>query len=71
MYSVAKPWNHSYTTTDYQSLRTTTDNKGIHSILQFFIQILIIPVAFINSILPATMNKAFLENGYNRMKTLC
>ena len=70
MYSVAKPWNHSYTTTNYQSLRTTTDNKGIHNKLQFLNQILNIPVAFINNILPATLNKTFLENGYNRMKTL-
>ena len=71
MHSVAKPWNHSYTTTNYQSLRTTTDSNGIHNKLQFFIQILIILVAFINRILPATQNKTFLENGYNRMKTLC
>ena len=65
-----KPWNHSYTTTNYQSLRTIIDNNGIHNKLQFFIQILNIPVAFINSILPATQNKTFLENGYNRMKTM-
>ena len=70
MHSVTKPWNYPYTTTNYQSLHITTDSKGIHNKLQFFIQILNIPVAFINSIFPATQNETFLENGYNRMKTL-
>ena len=68
MQSVIMPMNHSCFTTVYQSLCTTIENEGIHYKLQFFLQILVIPVAIINSILHATQNKTFLENGNNRIK---
>ena len=66
--SVIMPKNHSYTTTKYQSFCTTILSNGIHNKLQFFIQILVIPVAIINCILHATQNKTFHENGNNRIK---
>ena len=66
--SVIMPMNHSCFTTVYQSFCTTIENEGIHNKLQFFLQILIIPVAIINSILHATQNKTFHENGNNRIK---
>ena len=66
--SVIMPVNYSCKTTVYQSFCTTIENEGIHNKLQFFLQILIIPVAIINSILHATQNKTFHENGYNRIK---
>ena len=66
--SVIIPKNHSYTTTKYLSLCTTIENEGIHNKLQFFFHILVIPVAIINSILHATQNKTFHENGNNRIK---
>ena len=68
MQSVIMPMNHSCFTTVYQSFCTTIDNYGIHNKLQFFLQILVIPVAIINSILHATQNKTFHENGNNRIK---
>ena len=66
--SVIMPMNHSWYATKYQSLCTTIERKGIHNKLQFFLQILVIPVAFFNSILYATQNKTFVENGNNRIK---
>ena len=66
--SVIMPKNHSCKTTKYQSLCTTILSNGIHNKLQFFIQILVILVAIINSILHATQNKTFHENGNNRIK---
>ena len=57
--SVIMPKNHACKTTVYQSLYTTIDSYGIHSKLQSFLQILVIPVAIINSILHATQNKTF------------
>ena len=61
------PKNHACKTTVYQSLYTTIDSYGIHSKLQSFLQLLVIPVAIINSILHATQNNTFHENGYNRI----
>ena len=66
--SVIMPMNHSCFTTVYQSICTTIESEGIHNKLQFFLQILIIPVAIINSIPHATQNKTFHENGKNRIK---
>ena len=66
--SVIMPMNHSYTTTNYKSLCTTILSNENHNKLQFFLQILVIPVAIINSILHATQNKTFHENGNNRIK---
>ena len=66
--SVKMPKNNSYTTTNYKSLCTTIGSNGIHNKLQFFLQILVIPVAIINSIPHATQNKTFHENGNNRIK---
>ena len=66
--SVIMPMNHSCFTTVYQSFCTIIDTYEIHNKLQFFLQILVIPVAFFNSILYATQNKTFHENGNNRIK---
>ena len=66
--SVIMPKNHSCKTTVYQSLCTTILSNENHNKLQFFLQILVIPVAIINSILHATQNKTFHENGNNRIK---
>ena len=66
--SVIIPKNHSYTTTKYQSFSTTILSNEIHNKLQFFFHILVIPVAIINSILHATQNEIFHENGNNRIK---
>ena len=66
--SVIMPKNHSYTTTVYQSLWTTILSNENHNKLQFFLYILVIPVAIFNSILHATQNKTFHENGNNRIK---
>ena len=68
MQSVIMPMNHSCFTTVYQSFCTTIDSYGIHNKVQFFLQILVIPVAIINSILHATQNKTFHKNGNNRIK---
>ena len=65
---VIMPKNHSCRTTVYHSLCTTILSNGIHNKLQLFLQILVIPVAIINSILHATQNKTFHENGNNRIK---
>ena len=66
--SVIMPMNHSCYPTNYQSLCTTILSNGIHNKLQFFLQILVIPVAIINSIHNATQNNTFHENGNNRIK---
>ena len=66
--SVIMPKNHSYTTTNYKSLCTTILSNENHNKLQFFLYILVIPVAIFNSILHATQNKTFHENGNNRIK---
>ena len=66
--SVIIPMNHSCFTTVYQSFCTTIENEGIHNKLQFFLQTLVILVAIINSILHATQNNTFHENGNNRIK---
>ena len=66
--SVIMPKNHSCYPNKYQSLCTTIERKGIHNKLQLFLQILVTLVAIINSILHATQNKTFLENGNNRIK---
>ena len=66
--SVIMPKNHSCYPTKYQSICTTIESEGIHNKLPFFLQILIIPVAIINSILHAAQNKTFHENGNNRIK---
>ena len=66
--SVIMPMNHSCFTTVYQSFYTTIDTYEIHNKLQFFLQTLVILVAVFNSILHATQNKTFLENGNNRIK---
>ena len=66
--SVIIPMNYSCKTTVYQSFCTTIENEGIHNKLQFFLQLLVTPVAIINSILHATQNKTFHENGNNRIK---
>ena len=68
MQSVIMPKKHSYFTTVYQSFCTTILSNGIHNKLLFFLQILVIPVAIINSILHATQNKTFHKNGNNRIK---
>ena len=60
--------NHSCFTTEYQSFCTTIENEGIHNKLLFSLQTLVILVAIINSILHATQNKTFHENGNNRIK---
>ena len=65
---VIMPKNHSCKTTVYQSLCITILSNGIHNKFQFFIHILVIPVALINSIPHATQNKTFHENGNNRIK---
>ena len=62
------PMNYSCKTTNYKSLCTTIGSNGIHNKPQFFLQILVILVAFINSIHNATQNKTFHENGNNRIK---
>ena len=51
--------NYSCKTTKYQSFCTTIDSYEIHNKFQFFLQILVIPVAIINRILHATQNKTF------------
>ena len=66
--SVIIPMNYSCKTTVYQSFCTTIENEGIHYKLQFFLQTLVILVAIINSILHATQNNTFHENGNNRIK---
>ena len=60
--------NHSVPTTIYQSLCIPTNNNGIYYKLQSFIHRLVIPVLSINSIVPATQNQLFYENGFNRIK---
>ena len=60
--------NYSCKTTVYQSFCTTILSNGIHNKLQFFLHILVIPVALINSFLSVTQNKTFHENGNNRIK---